>query len=115
MKTLKNLSPVAIAVIGSLVILIILLGIGASIAGSYVLMIHYVNALTAKQVASQAHNAIASCKALHGIDKAGSGIHFPAPGHAHPSELALSRLFSGIHNLYVHSGCPALLKGVIPT
>lgn len=58
---------------------------------------------------AQVKNSIGSCKALITLDHAGNGIHFPAPGKSHPSELALQRLFSGIHQVVTASRCQELL------
>lgn len=114
-------SPYALAVILSLGLIALVFIWGGSIAGCYILGVHYANtlaakqaALAAKQLAIQKHAAIASCTSFHSLAAAGNGIHFPAVNAAHPSELALTRLFAGIHNLYTSSGCPQILKGIFP-
>lgn len=107
-----NVGPYGLVVIGSLAILALLFVVGFSIAGSYLLTIHYVHAYQASLQAAQLKSSIGTCQSLHGLAQAGSGIHFPAPGAAHPSELALTRLFAGINHVYTSSGCPKVLAAV---
>lgn len=107
-----NVGPYALVVIGSLAIIAILFVIGFSIAGSYLLTIHYVHAYQASLQAAQLKQAVGTCKALHALDHAGAGIHFPAPGSGHPSELALTRLFAGIHQVYTSSGCAKIVAAL---
>jgi hypothetical protein len=97
--------PVALAVIGSLLLVALLTIIGTAIGGSYILMEHYVTALTAQQHAAQAKGAVGLCKAVLQMDLAGKGAVFSGKG-----TLAYGyKLASAIHQLYASSGCSAII------
>lgn len=97
--------------VGTVAILVFTAVIGASIAGSYLLMIHYVDQAAQARTTLELHSAVATCKALVTLGHAGDGVKFPHIGHAHPSELALARLFAGIHQVVTASHCTAILNG----
>lgn len=102
--------PVAWAVVGSLAILVFFMGLAAAIGASYALTL---NAIHNSQTA-QMKGAVAECRSLEALDRAGQGITFPTVNKAHPSELALTRLFAGIHGVVVHSGCSKVLPSTKP-
>jgi len=100
-------TPLAMAVFASIFALVLILGVGLGIAGSYALTLHTLHSAQTAQLAA----AVQECKALRVLDQSHNGIIFPRIGPDHPSELALTRLFTGIHGVYVSSQCPAILSG----
>jgi hypothetical protein len=107
--------------LGSLLIVAVVFALGLSIAGSYLLMVHYVHVqnvalihaqakATAAAKAAQLKSAVGTCKAVKAMDAASHGAtNASSSASSYGHKLALA-----IHNLYVNSGCPALLKGIIP-
>ena len=106
----RALSPSAIAVALSLGVVAFLVVGAASVALSVFLSLHAVKVSTDNAANTERVAAVQECKALRALDDSHQGIVFPAVDKAHPSEEALTRLFTGIHGVYVDSGCPALLK-----
>lgn len=119
-RSLQN--PIAIAVAVSIAVIAFILAVPSAIGVSYLVtssQIHH-NTMQIEQAQRDANtkaisleikSAKASCIALTALDSASNGIKFPAPGKAHPSELALTRIFAGIHEVVVASHCKDLLDG----
>lgn len=105
-------------ILGSLLIIAVVFALGLSIAGSYLLMVHYVHVQQAALIAAQAKaataakaaqikSAIGTCKAVQAMDAASYGaINASASAASYGHRLALA-----IHNLYINSGCSRLLGG----
>lgn len=76
-------------------------------------------AATARSDARNRASALAAargeCRALLGLDDAREGIDFSAPSKTGTAELYVLRLVAHIHDVYVHSGCPGILRGTRPT
>jgi len=100
-----------VGILVALAIVILLAVTGGSIAGSYLLTIHYVHEFSTHQAQEQLKAAVQSCKALRALDDSHNGINFPKINSSHPSELALTRMFKGIHDVYISSHCQAILSG----
>lgn len=107
----RKVPPTAIAVIASFAVVGVIFVLGGSIIGSYLLMVHYVHSFTIHEMQVQLKAAVQSCKALRALDNSHNGIVFPKINPGHPSELALTRMFKGIHEVYVSSQCPQILSG----
>lgn len=122
-KITDNLrSPIALAVAVSVAVIAFILAVPSAIGVSYLVtanQIHH-NTVAIEQVQKQAaqraiqqeiRSSMGTCTALVTLDHASAGIKFPAPGKSHPSELALTRLFAGIHDVVSASHCKDLLDG----
>lgn len=103
----KHISPVAVGVITSFAVVILLMGLGASIAGSYALMIHYVHTFGMHQMQDQLKSAVSTCKWLRAMDDASINAV-----NASKSPMSYGhKLAAAIHGLYIHSACPQILSG----
>lgn len=103
---MRHLTPTALAVYLSLAVAALIIIGGAAIGGSYALTIHTLNVAQANHI----NSGIQECKAIHALAHAGDGITFPKVNKAHPSETALTRIFTDSRAVYEASGCATLLK-----
>lgn len=109
-RTIAQLTPHVAIVLGSVFIMGLAIFLAASLIGGYLITRGIVNSQQHAQLAG----AKRECTALKALDQADNGIVFPKVNPEHPSEEALTRLFSGIHRVYDDSGCPAILSGHLP-
>lgn len=113
-STLKQLSPVAWAVIGTVWLLAFFGGLGLALSGSLILTQSAIKQAETKAAAAQIASAKRECIALKTDDLASRGVTFPnanKPGH--PAELYLSREIRAVHQVYVASKCPQILAGTL--
>jgi hypothetical protein len=121
------MTPTAVAIIGSLILVGFLAVIGGSIAGAYLLTLHEVHVQQAAQAAivkrqmaaaeaAQLKQSEAICVTLVGLDNASVGAQFASSSH---TGVPLSksygfRLAHAIHAVVDATHCRALLAGKQP-
>lgn len=104
----KELSPAAVAVIGSLCLLFVIGLIAGGIAGSYLLTLSSIRNNEISQAQQNLASGKQTCKAIRAMDNASIHATFYDPTGKNSYGKNLS---SAIHSLYVNSECPAIIAG----
>lgn len=109
----RHLSHYSVAVLASFAVATFVFVLGGAIVLNYILTVNYVHHIETVQAAIQQHQHLAqqragvgTCLAVKQMDEARIG----AVNASHDPNSYGHKLAKAIHSLYIHSGCPKLIR-----